>query len=326
MKIHAAMIYHKIPETDVHGQIFTFGAEDAAHFCLIETNATKQVVVRTSGLNALKTYIREENIGLVIIDPLVSFFPGDMNANGIVGAVMLGLKRVAVETDSAMIVVQHVAKGTNADTHGAESASGAASAVNLARTAFGIMGVSEKDATSFGIMLTDAKHYFRLINTKANFAIKSDDLIFRRHAVPMDNGTEEFPEQDYVPVAVPHTVPEGGLIYPLAVLRDALSALDSGTEDGLPFSRATKSNRSFELPMATAFQAHYPDLNSPQLTQMAKAVVEKLISDGWVVNADVKIKKKTGGGGSNSGKGLVVRWGLTPWPTGILPDTVSSLV
>lgn len=141
MKLHAALIDQKIAAADVHGHIFTFGAEDASIFCLIETDASsRQVHVRSSALQALKDYIHEKGIGLVILDPLVSFFPGDMNANGVVGSVMLALNRIAVETDCAIVIVQHVAKGTNADTHGAEAASGAASAVNLSRTASALWG------------------------------------------------------------------------------------------------------------------------------------------------------------------------------------------
>jgi hypothetical protein len=322
MKLHAARIHQKIPEAEVYGHIFTFGAEDAPIFCLIETDvATKQVNAKKSSLQALKDYILEQGIGLVIIDPLVSFFPGDMNANGVVGLVMLALKRIAVETDCAIVIVQHVAKGTNAKTHGAEAASGAASTVNLSRTAFGIMGIESSEAADLGIMPGDERNYFRLINTKNNLSIRSDDHLFRREAVPMGNGTEEFPDEDWVPVAVPYTPPEGGLTYPPQVLRDVLAALDKGTVDGLPFSPGpTKSKREFAHVIAATLQPHYPNLRTAEATKLAKAIVGKLRSDGWVTVAEIPVRKSTGGGGSNKGQALLVRWGMTPWAAEPSPE------
>ncbi len=322
MKLHAARIHQKIPEAEVHGHIFTFGAEDAPIFCLIETDvSTKQVNAKKSSLQALKDYILEQGIGLVIIDPLVSFFPGDMNANGVVGLVILALKRIAVETDCAIVIVQHVAKGTNAKTHGAEAASGAASTVNLSRTAFGIMGIESSEAVDLGIMPGDEKNYFRLINTKNNLSIRSDDHLFRREAVPMGNGTAEFPDEDWVPVAVPYTPPEGGLTYPRQVLRDVLAALDKGTVDGLPFGPGTgKSKRAFAPVIAKTLQPHYPHLRSPGAEKLAKSIVEKLRSDRWVTVAEVPIPKSTGGGGSNISQALIVRWGMTPWAAEPSPE------
>ena len=322
MKLHAARMHQKIPEADVQGHIFTFGAEDAPIFCLIETDRfTKQVHVRTSALQALKDYIREKYIGLVILDPLVSFFPGDMNANGVVGSVMLALKRIAVETDCAIVIMQHVAKGTNAKTHGAEAASGAASTINLARIAFGIMGIESSEAGDLGIMPGDEKNYFRLINTKSNLSIRSNDHLFRREAVPMGNGTEEFPDQDYVPVAIPYTPPDGGIAYPLQVLRDVLDALAKGNVDGLPFSPGpVKSSREFSTVIAATLQPHYPNLRMAEAIKLAKAIVGKLRSDGWVTVAEIPIRKSTGGGGSNKGQALLVRWSMTPWATEPTPE------
>jgi hypothetical protein len=315
MKLHAARMYHNIEEADLHGRVFSFGSEDATNFCLIENDViTRQVRVRTSALQTIGDYVREQGIGLVVIDPLVSFFPGDMNANGTVGAVMLALKRIAVETDCAIVIVQHVAKGTNAKTNGADSASGAASTVNLSRTAFGIVGVELADAAKLGIMPGDEKYFFTLINTKNNLSVQSDFRLFKREAVPMHNGTPEFPDQDWIPVAIPYTPPEGGLAYPPQMLRDVLAVFAKGTIDGHPFSPTPgRSNRTFAPVMAVNLKGHYPNQTTPVLEKIAKAIFEKLKSDGLVIIADMRIQKSSGGGGSNNGKAVLVRWSQTEW-------------
>jgi RecA-family ATPase len=132
--------------------------------------------------------IKQNNIGVVIIDPFVSAHLVNENNNGSIQAVVAMLRKLARDTDSSIQLVHHIRK-TNGDDATIDSVRGAGSLIGAARAARVINRVSMDDAMALGVDEHESLGIFRVDDGKANLAPPADKCIYRRmHSVEIANG------------------------------------------------------------------------------------------------------------------------------------------
>ena len=124
---------------------------------------------------------------LLVLDPLVAFCgSGDMNTSAVVAPVIRELKRLATESNCAVLIIHHTRKGGEKDN--AEAISGSAAMVNLARRALMVVPMTESEATKFGVLPSERWRYFKLVDAKSNFAPRSaDSPWYLLHSVDLPN-------------------------------------------------------------------------------------------------------------------------------------------
>jgi DNA repair protein RadA/Sms len=116
------------------------------------------------GIRYISEYIRHIGVAVVFIDPLVAWMGGkiDMNRMNEVRSITKELHRIAQETQTAIVVVHHVRKGSNGEHW--EQVAGSGDVVNAARSC--LLVSRNKMGETFA-------HHF-----KHNYSGGGDDLYF----------------------------------------------------------------------------------------------------------------------------------------------------
>jgi len=132
--------------------------------------------------------IKQNKIGVVILDPFVSAHLVNENNNGSVQAVVAMLRKLARDTNSSVQLVHHIRKG-NGDDATIDSVRGAGSLIGAARAARVINRITPEDAMALGVDEHEALGIFRVDDGKANLAPPSDRAVYRRmQSVEIANG------------------------------------------------------------------------------------------------------------------------------------------
>jgi hypothetical protein len=146
-------------------------------------------------LQAAITFIKENNIAALIVDPLVETHQAEENDNVQMKRVMSFYRQIAHETNCAVCLVHHTSKPQGGSSEGfagnANAGRGASSVVNAARISLTLFDMSAKDAERYGITEDSRARYVRLDDAKANLSLKSQKANwFYRETVKLENGDE----------------------------------------------------------------------------------------------------------------------------------------
>jgi AAA domain/RepB DNA-primase N-terminal domain/Primase C terminal 2 (PriCT-2) len=316
---------HKFAEQDLV-RLYAAGADDTriqslSFLCMNDKGAS---ALNESGFNVLESALQSLRPDLLMLDPLVVFCGGgNMNDNAVMSLVMRKLKSLAVKYHCAILVVHHTRKGRSSDPAGeAESVSGAAAIVNLARRAIMPVTMTNTEAKEYGVLPSQRLQYFRLVDAKSNLAPLSADAPWYELA------SEELPN------AEPPTYPNGDRVQAvkrayltrskasslagpeqLAIRFELMKLVDRGlTIDGekVPYSpNSTGNNKQraiLEDAMAAVERATKDREWLPRdLRATAERELEALKHDGWVV------VEKNPKGRFRRGYGLRPIWDRTPW-------------
>jgi hypothetical protein len=130
-----------------------------------------------------------------------------MNDNAVMSLVMRELKRLAAKFDCAVLIVHHTRKG--GDAGNAESISGAAAIVNLARRAIMPVPITADDTKIIGVLPSEQFRYFKLVDAKSNLAPRSaDSPLYELHSVELPNPEPPiYPHGDNVQAITRVTLP-----------------------------------------------------------------------------------------------------------------------
>ena len=198
-RITAAMDHHKIKDEDIEGRLFVSAGRDFS----LKFGTQTRVGVRPNVdlVEYMIRKIKEWNIGIVFIDPLVAAHNVNENDNMAVNAILSEIKHVADAADCSIALVHHIRKGNGEDA-GIDSVRGAGSLIGAARAARVVNKVNLEDATKLGIPLDDAKGIFRVDDGKANLSPPASAAVYRRIiGVKIGNG-------EWVGVCEPFTLPD----------------------------------------------------------------------------------------------------------------------
>ena len=186
MRTIAAMQHYGITPDDIKGRLFMDG-EDTMQITLA-AESRDGLVTNDDLLAHISRKIKENNIGVVILDPFVSAHLVNENNNGSIQAVVAMLRKLARDTNSSIQLVHHIRK-TNGDDATIDSVRGAGSLIGAARAARVINRITPEDAMALGVDEHEALGIFRVDDGKANLAPPSDKATYRRmQSVEIANG------------------------------------------------------------------------------------------------------------------------------------------
>lgn len=184
-----------LPRDDVRRRVYLQSSQDpgAPTFRIAERDRKTNSVRETPMVADLIDFIREKEISAVIVDPFVDTHGADENSNGEVNSVMRIYRRIASETNVALVLVHHTKKPSAASSESyagnADSARGAGAIINASRIAVTLYPMSEKDGEKFGVEKWKRHRYVRLDDAKTNLTLASPDAQwFEKRTVELPNG------------------------------------------------------------------------------------------------------------------------------------------
>ena len=268
MRTIAAMQHYGITPDDIKGRLFMDG-EDTMQITLAAES--RDGLIQNNDLLAFITRkIKENNIGVVILDPFVSAHLVNENNNGSIQAVVAMLRKLARDTNSSVQLVHHIRK-TNGDDATIDSVRGAGSLIGAARAARVINRITPEDAMALGVDEHEALGIFRVDDGKANLAPPSDKATYRRmQSVEIANG-------ERIGVATEFKLPD---------LFDGVTAKDLLAVQRL-IGAAVENEKAYRADIraknwvgnAVAEQLNL-DLDKPRDKAKAKAIAAQWISSG----------------------------------------------
>lgn len=197
-RLHATAKWFHIKPEHVEGRLYVDSGRDQR--CVIATETAMGARIAQPVYEQIKQQILDRNIDVLIIDPFVSSHEVSENDNRAIDAVVKAWGRLADECNCSVNLVHHVRKG-NGQESTADSARGAKSLVDAARSVIVYNRMSPDEAAMAGVPEDQRGFYFRTQNDKANLAPPEKAAWYRMNNVDLDNG-------DQVGVACPWAWPE----------------------------------------------------------------------------------------------------------------------
>ena len=274
-RITAAVQHYGLTPEDVEGRLFVSAGRD---FSLKFGTQTRDGVIPNVALvEYMVRKIKEWNIGMIFIDPLVGAHNVNENDNGAVNAVVAEIRRVADEANCGIAIVHHIRKGSGngSDDAGIDSVRGASALIGAVRAARVINKISEDDAVKLGIPLDDARGIFRVDDGKANLAPPASASVYRQMVgVKIGNG-------EYVGVCVPFTLPDEWEGMDEKTVNRILSLINAGilTDDGVEhYSSRPQDKERFAGSVITNYQ--FDTAKHTKNDAQAKRIVKHWLTTG----------------------------------------------
>jgi RecA-family ATPase len=198
-RLAGVLTHYEIAPADLTGKLF-FSSMFGKFPQLAHYDAKSGQTTESELLDELCAFVKEKNIKVVVIDPLVGFHDAPENDNGAMEKVAMYLRKIARETDAAVLVAHHTRKTNgDAESHAGDmdTGRGASALVSAARIAITLARMSHKTADKFQIPWNMGRHLRRIDDAKQNYAPSAEDTTwFEMRDTTIANG-ERVP----VPVA-----------------------------------------------------------------------------------------------------------------------------
>jgi len=227
----ALMKYHGISHDDVKGWLFVSAPGRSAGKLLEADPVTRRTMVGTLAAN-IEAAIARRKPDLVSLDPFVKSHSAEENNNTVIDEVAQILTDLGSKHNIGADAPHHVSKGA-ADPGNADKGRGASAMVDAARLVKTLTPMNTAEAKAFGIREEDRRQFIRVDNGKVNLA-RSGGVAqrFELIGVPLDNGTELYPNGDTIQVVRPWSPPEVWADLSNATLNQILDKIDAGLPDG----------------------------------------------------------------------------------------------
>ena len=282
MRTIAAMQHYGLTPDDIKGRLFMDG-EDTMEITLAAENRDG-LITNDDMLAAMIRVIKQNKIGVVILDPFVSAHLVNENNNGSVQAVVAMLRKLARDTNSSVQLVHHIRKG-NGDDATIDSVRGAGSLIGAARAARVINRITPDDAIALGVDEHEALGIFRVDDGKANLAPPSDKAVYRRmQSVEIANG-------EHIGVATEFKLPDlfdGVTTKNLYNVQRTIGKAEEADS-------AYRANAQADNWVGKAVAAELDlDLGKPNHVAKTKAIIKQWISSGSLQVVKLPNKRKGG--------------------------------
>ena len=228
------------------------------------------IEVNDEMLDYMAAKIKENDIGMVMIDPWVGANQINENDNVAMNAAVGAVRSVCDETDCAVALVHHIRKG-NGDEATVDSVRGAGSLIGAARAARVINKISSEDAQKLGVSEAESLGIFRVDDGKANLAPPAAKAVYRRMV------GVQLPNMEYVGVATEYAMPD---LFDGISARDAMKVQrDVGAAEAAddPYRENVRSKRWIGVAVAGALDL---DLEKKHEKAKAKAIAKTWIDTG----------------------------------------------
>lgn len=229
-RMAASMLHHRITADDLAGHIFVVAGRDRP--LLIASLDTDGFTVCYPDKKALVLMVRQQRIGLIVVDPFVNSHELDENNNPHINAAARAWAEIANEARCAVLLVHHTRKGALAGD--IEGSRGAKALTDACRVGLTLTAMTEEEAKGFGIPDRDRRLHIRLDDAKANLAPPADHARwFKLVGVELGNGEPGTPWQQGDNVqAVEVWEPPATFTQTPAQLNEVLDAIAQGPSPG----------------------------------------------------------------------------------------------
>ena len=198
-RLAAAMLHYGVTAEEIRGRLFL---DAGRSLNMVFANQGRDgIEVNDEMLDYMAAKIKENDIGMVMIDPWVGANQINENDNVAMNAAVGAVRSICDETDCAVALVHHIRKG-NGDEATIDSVRGAGSLIGAARAARVINKISAEDAQKLGVSEAESLGIFRVDDGKANLAPPAAKAVYRRMV------GVQLPNMEYVGVATEYAMPD----------------------------------------------------------------------------------------------------------------------
>jgi hypothetical protein len=240
-RIAAAMIAHGVRPDEVEGRLFINDTASNRPLLLARADENGDFVT-CEDAERITTGIRDNNILLTVIDPLVKAHHAVENRNDHQDQLIGLVNNIARDTGSAVVLACHFRKG-GGEGGARDAIRGGGALIDGARLTRTVVQMDSADAKTFNIKPEDAFRYIRLQDAKANMAPRQTAAWFQLVSIPLGNIAVDpaYPAGDDVQAAKPWSPPSPfeGISY--TTLRDIFDRLRSEPEPGWFYSMTAQA-------------------------------------------------------------------------------------
>ena len=216
-RIVAACLHYEIDPSELEGRLFVDTGREAK--IIIAEQTRNGAKIARPIVDAVIVTIKENQIGLMTIDPFVASHRITENDNGAIEVVASAWAEIADVTGCAIELVHHARKTGGADVT-TEDGRGASALLAKVRSGRALNQMSKDEAAKAGV--EGRRGYFRVENDKANMAPPAEHADwYRLVSVALPNG-------DNVGVATKWAWPDAFDNVTVADLRKAQAAIAEG--------------------------------------------------------------------------------------------------
>ena len=234
-KVRAAMIHHDVSREEVKGRFFL-------------TTPTRMKMAQYGDRNAvvpgdldaaIRAFVAEKKIDLVIFDPVKKAHAVEENSNDEMDAVVSILTALAIEKNIGVDIASHERKSGQPSAGDVNRARGAGAMKDGGRLMYTNTWMTEDEAKTFGVSEDERRLLFRVDPAKVNLAPPSATAHwFKLVGVRLDNGDATYPNGDEVQTVERWTPPALFQAFSTPDLNKALDKLRMGMDDGRRYSAA----------------------------------------------------------------------------------------
>ena len=280
-RITAAMQYYGIKPEEIEGRLFVNAGRDFTMKFGAQTRYG--VVPNTALVKSLIEEIPKANLGVVFIDPWICAHSVNESDNGSINAVIAEIRKVADETNCAVVLVHHIRKGNGQDAS-IDSVRGASSLIGAARTARVLNRISVAEASRLGLSKEDECTVFRVTDGKSNLAPASGAMVYRRMlGVKLNNG-------EWIGVCAPFLPPDQPLSLTDDEVRNIQKIVFDAQTNGQPFRQSSQANNWIGSAVARLLDIN---LTEPRGKARVSGIVKALL-DSAALTTERKLNTRQG--------------------------------
>lgn len=228
-RIKATLKHHSVPVEEVGSRIFIDSGRDKP--LIVAVRADNGDLVASPIVEDLVAELKRRQIDLLVVDPFVQSHSAEENRNEEMNLVMALWGRVAHRADCSIWLVHHFRKGGKGGD--AESIRGAGAIQGAARSMFTVSAMTPEEANKLGINPDERWQYIRHDNAKQNMAPPAGHATwFKLASVSLNNGTEDYPEGDFVQAVEAWQPPSPWDGLPWTMIERILRKIDQGPSEG----------------------------------------------------------------------------------------------
>ena len=177
--------------------IFRVGPETIG--TLYHEDPKTREVTPTAAMAKLERLVREEQLDVLFVDPLLETHSSDENDNGSMRRVIAAFRSMAQRLNIGIVILTHERKGGGA-AGDIDRMRGASSQKDASRIAITVTRMTAEEATKFGIDQDEKNSFIRLDNGKSNYSPLKPLGWYRLQGYQIPNG-------EYVAAATPWQPP-----------------------------------------------------------------------------------------------------------------------
>ena len=255
----------------------------------VATGGREGVKVDDVTVGAFIAELKERQVDVLILDPLVKFHAVEENDNPAMNIVGETLAGIAARAGCAVETIVHTSKPKGQQIT-AEHVRGASAFVNAARAVRVVNPMTEDEARRLGITEEKRQRLFRVDLSKGNLAPPSDARWFQRVPVALGNGNDRMPEGESFPAVARYRLPD-----PIATTTDqdiakALEKLAAGPDGaGSPWRASDKASGHVGIGISEALGL---DAGEPQTRATCAKLIKDWLARGLLVKRYARVKSE----------------------------------